>query len=238
MISNSDVDQMLEQVKDCKCLPERAYRILCEKAKDILIEESNVQPVRAPVNICGDIHGQYHDLREIFVKGGEIPDKNYIFIGDFVDRGYNSVETFQLLLALKVKYPGNITLIRGNHESRQCTGMYGYYEECLRKYGNMNVWKYSCDVFDYLPIGALVEGKILCVHGGLSPNIKSIDQIRTLERKQELPHDGPLADLMWSDPDQIETWGRSSRGAGWIFGSKVTSEFNHINGLDIIARAH
>ena len=92
--------------------------MLCEKLKEILIEESNVQPVQAPVTICGDIHGQFHDLLELFKKGGEIPNTRYIFMGDFVDRGFNSVETFQLLMCLKLKYPGHITLLRGNHESR------------------------------------------------------------------------------------------------------------------------
>ena len=113
-----DIDKCLETVKDCKILPERDLRLLCEKVKELLIEESNCQPVKASVNICGDIHGQFHDLIELFNRGGEIPNSSYIFMGDYVDRGYNSVETIQLLLCLKVKYPGNITLLRGNHETR------------------------------------------------------------------------------------------------------------------------
>ena len=96
-------------------------------------------------------------------------------MGDFVDRGYNSVETFQLLMCLKVKYPGHITLLRGNHETRQITTVYGFYDELMRKYGNANPWKYCVDVFDYLGIGALVESKIFCIHSGLSPDIKSFD---------------------------------------------------------------
>ena len=93
-------------------------RRCCEKCKELLIEESNVQPVSAPVTVCGDIHGQFYDLQELFRIGGRIPDTNYIFIGDFVDRGYNSVETFEYLMCLKIKYPSHITLLRGNHESR------------------------------------------------------------------------------------------------------------------------
>jgi serine/threonine-protein phosphatase 6 catalytic subunit len=212
--------------------------MVCEKVKEILIEESNVQPVSAPVTVCGDIHGQFYDLLELFKTGGEIPDTNYIFIGDFVDRGYNSVETLEYLLCLKLKYPGNVTLLRGNHESRQITLVYGFFDEIVRKYGNANPWKYCTDVFDYLGLAAVIEGKILCIHGGLSPDIKTLDHIRTIERKIEIPHDGPFCDLMWSDPEDIETWQMSPRGAGWLFGSRVTKEFNHHNGFDLVARAH
>jgi len=213
-------------------------RLLCEKVKEILIEESNCQPVQAPVTICGDIHGQFHDLLELFNRGGEIPSTSYIFMGDYVDRGYNSVETIQLLLCLKVKYPGHITLLRGNHETRQTSALYGFYEETTRKYGNPNPWKYCMEVFDHFPISAIVEGKIFCIHGGLSPEIKTIDQVRLIDRKMEIPHEGPFCDLMWSDPEEIETWAMSPRGAGWLFGSKVTSEFNQINDISLVARAH
>ena len=237
-MSGSDIDNWLETVKNGTILPERELRILCEKVKEILIEESNVQPVMAPVTICGDIHGQFHDLLELFKKGGEIPNTRYIFMGDFVDRGYNSVETFQLLLCLKLKYPSHITLLRGNHETRQITTVYGFYDETIRKYGNANPWKYCTEVFDYLGIGAVVEGKIFCIHGGLSPEIKTIDQVRLIDRRMESPHEGPFCDLMWSDPEEIETWAMSPRGAGWLFGSKVTSEFNQINDITLIARAH
>ena len=159
-------------------------------------------------------------------------------MGDFVDRGYNSVETFELLLALKVRYPRHITLLRGNHESRQITSVYGFYDECIRKYGNANPWKYCVDVFDYLCIAALVDNKVLCIHGGLSPEIRTIDQIRTIDRKMEIPHEGAFCDLMWSDPEDIDTWSMSPRGAGWIFGARVTDEFNQINDIELIARAH
>ncbi len=141
-------------------------------------------------------------------------------------------------MCLKLKHPGSITLLRGNHESRTVTQAYGFYDEIIRKYGNLNPWKYCCEVFDYLGVGAEIEGKIFCIHGGLSPDIKTLDQIRIFERRQEIPHEGAFADLMWSDPDDIETWSVNPRGAGWNFGSKVVSEFCHINGLELIARAH
>ncbi|KAL9316996.1 hypothetical protein ACSQ67_013513 [Phaseolus vulgaris] len=116
--------------------------------------------------------------------------------------------------------------------------VYGFYDECQRKYGNANAWRYCTDVFDYLTLSAIIDGTVLCVHGGLSPDIRTIDQIRVVDRNCEIPHEGPFCDLMWSDPEDIETWAVSPRGAGWLFGSRVTSEFNHVNNLDLVCRAH
>ncbi|MFS7916114.1 Serine/threonine-protein phosphatase PP2A catalytic subunit [Helianthus anomalus] len=151
-----NVDEHISQLMECKPLSEQEVRSLCDKAKEILMQESNVQPVKSPVTICGDIHGQFHDLAELFRIGGKCPDTNYLFMGDYVDRGYYSVETVTLLVALKVRYPQRITILRGNHESRQITQVYGFYDECLRKYGSANVWKTFTDLFDYLPLTALV----------------------------------------------------------------------------------
>ncbi|KAI9011414.1 putative serine/threonine protein phosphatase 4 catalytic subunit [Gaertneriomyces semiglobifer] len=234
----SDLDRQIEQLRRCEILTESEVKELCNKAREILIEESNVQRVDAPVTICGDIHGQFYDLKELFNRGGECPERNYLFMGDFVDRGFYSVETFLLLLALKVRYPDRITLIRGNHESRQITQVYGFYDECLRKYGSVNVWRYCCEIFDYLSLSAIIDDEIFCVHGGLSPAINTLDQIRVIDRKQEVPHDGAMCDLLWSDPDDITGWGLSPRGAGYLFGGDVVGAFVHANNLQLIARAH
>ncbi|KAI9807031.1 MAG: sporulation-induced protein [Sarcosagium campestre] len=325
-------DEWLEQAKMCKYLPENDMKKLCEIVKECLMEESNIQPVRTPVTVCGDIHGQFYDLLELFRVAGGMPNsthvapptvptkvitsddieppseitnpklkrkiisdsssgsggsptgsdedadnepaggtqadvsnallnadsrsdggdsrlglglennaqggQNYIFLGDFVDRGYFSLETFTLLMCLKAKYPDRVTLVRGNHESRQITQVYGFYEECQTKYGNASVWKSCCQVFDFLALAAIVDGKVLCVHGGLSPEIRTLDQIRVVARAQEIPHEGAFCDLVWSDPEDVDTWAVSPRGAGWLFGDKVSSEFNHVNGLQLIARAH
>ncbi|WAR02468.1 PP4C-like protein [Mya arenaria] len=226
---SSQVVRQIELLRQCKIIKESEVKSLCAKAREILVEESNV---------CGDIHGQFYDLKELFKVGGDVPDTNYLFMGDFVDRGFYSVETFLLLLALKVRYPDRITLIRGNHESRQITQVYGFYDECLRKYGSVTVWRYCTEIFDYLSLSAIIDGKIFCVHGGLSPSIQTLDQIRSIDRKQEVPHDGPMCDLLWSDPEDMQGWGVSPRGAGYLFGSDVVSQFNTANNVDLICRAH
>jgi serine/threonine-protein phosphatase 2A catalytic subunit len=159
-------------------------------------------------------------------------------MGDYVDRGYYSVETVTLLVALKVRHPHRITILRGNHESRQITQVYGFYDECLRKYGNANVWKTFTDLFDYFPLTALVESEIFCLHGGLSPSIENLDSVRSLDRVQEVPHEGPMCDLLWSDPDDRCGWGISPRGAGYTFGQDISEQFNHTNNLKLVARAH
>jgi len=236
---NNNLDEQIEQLRKCQYITEIEVKLLCEKAKELFIEESNVVIIDAPITICGDIHGQFDDLTELFVKGGKCPETNYLFMGDFVDRGFNSVETFLLLLALKVRYPDRITLIRGNHETRQITQVYGFYDECMRKYGSINVWRYCTEIFDYLPISAIIDEKIFCIHGGLSPTIDTIDEIRNIDRKQEVPHDGAMCDLLWSDPDQDQKgFGISPRGAGYLFGEDVVNTFEEINKIDLIARAH
>jgi len=221
-----------------KPLVEDDVKTLCIKAKEILEKEDNVQPVSSPVTLVGDIHGQWYDLIELFRIGGELPNTNYVFLGDYVDRGYHSIETVSLIMALKVRYPERIHILRGNHESRQITQVYGFYDQCLKQYGSPNVWKYFTDLFDFLPLSIVVDGKIFCVHGGLSPQIDTLDHIRQLDRLHEVPHDGPICDLIWSDPEDRVSWGISPLGAGYIFGEDVTHRWNQTNGLVLTVRAH
>lgn len=225
-------------VEQKKFLTEQEFLHLTRIVCDILIEENNVLPVPTPVTVCGDIHGQFYDVLELFSKGGHCPDTAYIFMGDFVDRGHHSVETISLLLLYKALFPHRMTLIRGNHESRAVTRSYGFYDEILRKYGSANCWRHATDLFDLLPISAVIDGKIFCVHGGLSPEVSHIDHLRLVDRNCEIPTAGAFCDIMWSDPDDVGTWAVSPRGAGWLFGDQVVREFNHLNGIELICRAH
>lgn len=233
-----DLDQVIGNIKEGRFIPEDIIYEICLQVQELLINEANVSRVDAPVTICGDIHGQLHDLLTLFDKSGGVDQTRYIFLGDFVDRGFYSLESFLLLMSLKARYPDRITLLRGNHETRQITKVYGFYDEVLRKYGNSNVWRYCCEVFDYLSLGAIVNDRIFCVHGGLSPDISTLDEIRAIDRKQEVPHEGGMCDLLWSDPDDVDTWSLSPRGAGFLFGKREVDSFLHTNDIDLIARAH
>ena len=234
----TNIDLWIEKLYQCQTLKEGHIKILCEKAKEILSKESTVKEVKCPVTLCGDLHGQFYDLKELFNMGGNSPDTNYLFMGNYIDRGLYSVETVSLLVSLKVKYPHRVTILRGNHECRQMTQVFGFYDECLKKYGNPNVWKYFTALFDYLPLTGLVEGQILCLHGGLSPSVDTLDQIRILDRLQEVPNEGPMCDLLWSDPGDHCGWEVSPRGAGYTFGQDITDKFNHSNALTMISRGH
>ncbi|KAH8364100.1 hypothetical protein KR084_002516 [Drosophila pseudotakahashii] len=238
MTDQSSLDRQIEQLYRCEVLKEFEVKILCAKVREILVEEANIHRLDTPVTVCGDIHGQFYDLKELLKVAGQVPEKNFLFMGDFVDRGHFSLETFLLLLALKVRYPDRIALIRGNHESRQITQVYGFYDECMNKFGSSDIWRCCTDIFDYLSLAAIIDGKVFCVHGGLSPSIQFLDQIRLLDRKKEVPHEGPMCDLLWSDPADQVGWGVSPRGAGYLFGSDVAAMFNRANNLDSICRAH
>ncbi|KAJ3445605.1 serine/threonine-protein phosphatase pp2a-related [Anaeramoeba flamelloides] len=232
------LDQQIEEILNYNILLENEIYQLCEKAKEIFLKEGNVVNITAPIIIVGDTHGQYPDLLHIFSKHGSVPDKKYLFLGDYVDRGSFSVETITLLIATKVRYPDRITLLRGNHESQQTTKVYGFYQECLDRYGNISVWRIFTDMFEYLPIAGIINNSILAIHGGLSPDIEKVKDIRTLDRFKDIPFFGPLCDLMWSDPDERDGFNQSFRGAGYTFGENISKSFLKNNKLSLIVRAH
>lgn len=237
-MSSLDLDLCIAKLKKCEMLSETQVKGLCAQLKQLLLTESNVCSVSTPVTVVGDVHGQFFDVLELFEVCGNCPDTNYLFLGDYVDRGYYSVETISLLICMKLRWPDRVTMLRGNHESRQITQVYGFYSECMRKYGSAVVWNSFVDMFDYLSVAALVDAKLYCVHGGLSPSVESIDQIRVLNRFQEV-HEGAMSDMMWSDPDpEVEGFQPSQRGAGYTFGVDVVQRFCETNKVVHVVRSH
>eukprot|EP01017_Pseudomicrothorax_dubius_P027967 TRINITY_DN3281_c0_g1_i2.p1 TRINITY_DN3281_c0_g1~~TRINITY_DN3281_c0_g1_i2.p1 ORF type:complete len:335 (+),score=79.38 TRINITY_DN3281_c0_g1_i2:65-1069(+) len=251
-ISNSnntfelDVDSIIDRLLEVRGtkphklvnLTENEIRGLCIKSREIFISQPTLIELDPPLKICGDVHGQYYDLLRLFEYGGYPPDANYIFLGDYVDRGKQSLETICLLLAYKIKYPENFFLLRGNHEAASINRIYGFYDECKRRY-NIKLWKTFTDCFNCLPVAALIDDKILCMHGGLSPELSSLDQIRRIMRPTDVPDSGLLCDLLWSDPDKDVTgWGENERGVSSVFGADVVAAFLKKHDLDLICRAH
>jgi len=155
-----------------------------------------------------------------------------------VDRGKQSVEVICLLLAFKVKYPQSFNLLRGNHECQAINRTYGFYDECKRRY-SINLWREFGYCFSYMPVSALIENRILCMHGGLSPDLHSLEQIKNLDRPTDVPDNGLLCDLLWSDPDkEVAAWGENERGVSHTFGQNIVKQFNEKHDLDLICRAH
>ena len=233
-----DLDEILLHLKNGEHPDEHCVTMLIEKLSEVLYSESTILKLQAPITICGDIHGQLYDLFELFRIAGDPPQTKFLFLGDYVDRGYYSLETFLFLAALKLKFPGSVYLLRGNHECRSVNHLYGFYDDTVNIYGHAGVWYMCNNIFDLLPMAAVVSNEIFSVHGGLSPDIGLIEQISLKNRAEELPSYGSFCDLVWSDPDDINGWGVNPRGAGYLFGSKPVEEFCHNNKISLITRAH
>ena len=180
---NTSIEKWISQLENCKLLSFTDLSSLCKIVKEIFSNEPTLKHINSPVTVCGDVHGQHHDVQELFQIAGKVPDTNFLFMGDYVDRGYYSVETVCWLLAVKARYPHRVTVLRGNHECRNVTQVYGFYDECLRKYEvGGSVWGLLTDVFDYLPLVAVIDNDIVCMHGGLSPSFSHLDGISTIDR--------------------------------------------------------
>ena len=219
-------------------LKEDEIKFLIDKSLQIIKEQKMLVELEAPLHVCGDIHGQYYDLLRIFEHCGYPGEYNYLFLGDYVDRGKQSLETVCLLLCYKIKYPTKVTLLRGNHESSVTNRIYGFYDECKRRY-NVRIWRSFTDLFNFLPVAAIIDDKILCMHGGLSPELKNLQNIESISRPTDIPDSGLLCDLLWSDPDkEVLEYDENDRGVSVIFGEKVVEDFNKKNDLDLIIRAH
>lgn len=219
-------------------LIESEIRQLCTTAKQVFLSQPNLLQLEAPINVCGDIHGQYSDLLRLFEMGGFPPSANYVFLGDYVDRGKQSIETITLLFAYKIKFPDNFFLLRGNHECASINRIYGFYDECKRRF-SIRLWKIFTDCFNCLPVAAVIDDKILCMHGGLSPEMESLDQVGDIERPIDVPDQGLLCDLLWADPDrEVRGWGENDRGVSFTFGADKVTDFLKKHDLDLICRAH
>jgi serine/threonine-protein phosphatase PP1 catalytic subunit len=210
---------------------------LLQAARSTILTQPTLLELEAPVNILGDIHGQFFDLLRYF-ELGKVGQSSYLCLGDYVDRGKQSLETIVLLLALKVKYPENTFLLRGNHECASITRIYGFYDECKRRF-SIKLWKGFCDVFNCFPVAAVVDESIFCCHGGLSPEITSFDDIRRIARPCDVPDTGVICDLLWADPDKdVRGWEENDRGVSYTFGPDVVTTFLKKHDLDLVARAH
>lgn len=248
MASDLDVDGVIGRLLEVRgCRPgktvgllEAEITALCVSAREAFLDDSSLVRVPAPVKILGDVHGQYYDLLRIFEKTGgmEKTGNNYLFLGDYVDRGKQSLETIALLLAYKIKYRRRMTLLRGNHECASINRIYGFYDECKRRY-SVKLWKTFTDCFNCLPVAAVVADKIFCFHGGLSPDLHKMDQIADLDRPTDVPDTGLLCDLLWADPEkEVDAWGENDRGVSFTFGPNIVEAFLAQHGYDLICRAH
>lgn len=246
-LKSVELDEMISRLLDAGystkitktvCLRNAEITAVCSAVRETLLSQPALIELSAPVKIVGDVHGQYTDLIRLFEMCGFPPNANYLFLGDYVDRGKQSLETILLLFCYKLKYPENFFLLRGNHECANVTRVYGFYDECKRRC-NIKVWKTFVDTFNCLPIAAIVAGKIFCVHGGLSPSLTHMDDIRQIARPTDVPDYGLLNDLLWSDPADMESdWEASERGVSYCFGKKVIMEFLQRHDFDLVCRAH
>ncbi|KAJ8083977.1 serine/threonine protein phosphatase Pzh1 [Marasmius tenuissimus] len=242
-----DVDDMIQRLLDVGytgkvskslCLKNTEITAICLAAREVFLSQPTLIELSPPVKIVGDVHGQYSDLIRLFEMCGFPPAANYLFLGDYVDRGKQSLETILLLLCYKIKFPENFFLLRGNHECANVTRVYGFYDECKRR-SNIKTWKTFIDVFNCLPIAAVVASKIFCVHGGLSPSLHSMDDIKRIQRPTDVPDYGLLNDLLWSDPsDTAMDWEDNERGVSYCFGKGIINEFLVRYDMDLICRAH
>jgi len=225
---------------------------LVKMAAEVFAKEDNLLKLSDPITVCGDVHGQFFDLLRLMEAGGDPASNQYLFLGDYVDRGCFSTEVVFYLYAHKITYPDSFFMLRGNHECRHLTAFFNFKDECLYKYDD-DVYDAIMDSFDTLPISATINKKFFCVHGGLSPDIRSLREIQDLNRFREVPRDGPFCDLLWSDPvdeaavetehvddDDAHNWfsHNETRQCSFVYGVEAVQTFLKKNHLTAIIRAH
>nr|CAI44590.1 calcineurin-A2-2 [Paramecium tetraurelia] len=217
---------------------------LVTECNKILKNEGNLIYLHDPLTVVGDIHGQYYDLVKMFDVGGNIETTKYLFLGDFVDRGSFSIEVVVLAYAIKINFPNTVFFLRGNHECRQLTSFFNFKDECLYKY-DQETYDLLMDSFDLFPLACVVNNKFLAIHGGISPDLKTLEDIKKIDRYHEPPRSGLFCDILWSDPvdnDQGSLdngWrGNEVRGCSWFFGVEAVHRFLQRNNLISVIRAH
>ena len=239
-----NLEELIQKIEKNEVLPIKEFDIIFKKAKEILNKRENIAILKSPITICGCINAHFDELKDIFKICGEASNTQYLFLGDYVDKGWNGLSVVLLLMVLLVKYPSNIYLLRGNHDSRIMSEPFGFYNECIKKYSKPDEGKYIFEkineLFDLFQLAAVVDNKIFCVHGGLSPKIKKIEEINKIDRKLEIPREGIITDLIWSDPsEEIMEYSPSPKGAGQFYGEKAVNDFiKENNNISIIIRSH
>lgn len=219
-------------------ISESEIRELLVETENVLSQEPILLRINAGIQIVGDLHGNVDDLLRIFDMKGYPPETNYIFLGDYVDRGNCALEIVVLLFALKLKYPQNIYMIRGNHETEQISEYYGFYSEVDRKYEGSLFYHFHT-VFKSLPIAAIIGSRIFCVHGGISPKLPQLNEFEKMEKPQDIDSQSLFLDLLWSDPVDIDQpFAPNDRGCGQFYGQQALDDFLNQNGLQLLIRSH
>lgn len=243
------VEKLKEHLKGEGRVSPKHFKMICKQCQNILAKEKNTLELDDPITVVGDIHGQFYDLLKLLSIGGN-PTTNkgikYLFLGDYVDRGFFGCEVVLLLFSYKILFPKRIFMLRGNHECRHMTEYFNFRKECLYKY-DVSVYDEIMRTFDCLPLACVLNGRFFCVHGGISPELKSIAQIDSCDRFREPPSSGFFCDLLWSDPmddkEESESGHRlfvpnKLRGCSYVFSFKAVSAFLKNNNLLSVIRAH